>query len=101
MLWNECSSTPCAPDSFTDLVNHGQTSVLPQLVASGWQLVQGTSWPRTALSLRSPSHDPTEAALQKRTGDQSAMSLPLRVRAIPSEMLIYDLAHGQSLESAH
>ena len=57
VLWNECNSTPCAPDNFTDLAT-GRTVVLPKWPTAGmW--TQATSWPRTAPSpLSSPSPMP-------------------------------------------
>ena len=97
MLWNECSSRPCAPDSFTNLVT-GQTSVLPP-VASGWQLdSRYLLAPDGSFAATVAISDATEAAL--RSGP--VVSPPCcyyGVRAIPSEMFVYNLHTDSLVES--
>jgi len=98
VLWNECNSTPCAPDNFTDLAT-GRTVVLPR-VGNGWHVDSSYILaPNGSFAAVVAISDATSTALRSERQPPTQPCCYPGVQAVPSEVFVYNLHTDSLVES--
>jgi hypothetical protein len=98
VIWNECPSSPCGPDSVTDLAAR-RSFALPSL-PSGWQASSSyVLAPDGALAAVVALPDATEATVNTDPGTGPPPCCYYGVHAVTSELFVYDLRTDSIVES--